>query len=251
MKVAFKIGDRIELTHSKSATGQKLSERKFGSQLLDFDGVRTAKIAMPILESRVIPLEVGDDYELCFFTTSGLYQCRARIRRRYSENNMHVMEVLFLTELTKYQRRKFYRLDCMFPVKYRLLSDMELQLRERIQADKWETEEEKDQCMAALEEIPKDWKEGTISDLSGGGLRFHGKDQLERGAVVEVMLPLSLKSGIVPLTFFARVIACMNYEGSRIAFEVRGEFINIEDAEREIVVKYVFEEQRRRLRKEW
>ncbi len=100
--------------------------------------------------------------------------------------------------------------------------------------------------MAALEEIPKDWKEGTISDLSGGGLRFHGKDQLERGAVVEVMLPLSLKSG-----FFARVIACMNYEGSRIAFEVRGEFINIEDAEREIVVKYVFEEQRRRLRKEW
>ena len=76
MKVAFKIGDRIELTHSKSATGQKLSERKFGSQLLDFDGVRTAKIAMPILESRVIPLEVGDDYELCFFTNSGLYQCR-------------------------------------------------------------------------------------------------------------------------------------------------------------------------------
>lgn len=251
MKVAFEIGDRIELTHSKSATGQKLSERKFGSQLLDFDGVRTAKIAMPILESRVIPLEVGDDYEMCFFTNSGLYQCRARIRKRYSESNMHVMEVLFLSELTKYQRRKFYRLDCMFPIKYRLLSDIELKLRERIQQDKWETEEEENQCMAALDEIPKDWKEGTISDLSGGGLRFHGKDQLERGTVVEVMLPLSLKSGVVPLTFFVRVIACMNYEGSRIAFEVRGEFIHIEDAEREIVVKYVFEEQRRRLRKEW
>ena len=68
MKVAFKIGDRIELTHSKSATGQKLSERKFGSQLLDFDGVRTAKIAMPILESRVIPLEVG---EFRFVSVSG------------------------------------------------------------------------------------------------------------------------------------------------------------------------------------
>lgn len=181
MKIAFKIGDRIELTHSKSATGQKLSERKFGSQLLDFDGVRTAKIAMPILESRVIPLEVGDDYEMCFFTNSGLYQCRARIRKRYSESKMHVMEVLFLTELTKYQRRKFYRLDCMFPIKYRLLSDIELQLRERIQANQWEAEEEQGQCMAALDEIPKDWREGTISDLSGGGLRFHGKDQLERG----------------------------------------------------------------------
>lgn len=251
MKIALEIGNRIELTHSKSATGRKLSERKFGSQLLDFDGVRTAQISMPILESRVIPLEVGDDYEMCFFTNSGLYQCKARIRKRYSENNMHVMEVLFLTELTKYQRRKFYRLDCMFPIKYRLLSDDELQLRERMQADKWESEEEKEQCINALDELPKEWKEGTISDLSGGGLRFHGKDQLERGIIVQVMLPLSLKSGIVPLTFFVRVLACMNYEGSLVAFEVRGEFIHIKDAEREIVVKYVFEEQRRRLRREW
>ena len=57
MKVTFEIGDRVEMTHVKSASGQKLAERKYGSQVLDFDGYRTAKLSMPILEGKVIPLE--------------------------------------------------------------------------------------------------------------------------------------------------------------------------------------------------
>jgi hypothetical protein len=250
MKTTFEIGDRIELTHVRSGTGRKLSDRKLGSQLLDFDGIRTAKISMPIFENRVIPLEVGDDYQLCFFTNSGLYQCRARIRRRYAENKMYMIDVLFLTDLKKYQRRKFYRLDCMFPIKYRSMSDVELALRERLTKDSFETEEEKLQCQRTLDELPKDWEEGTVSDLSGGGIRFHSRSQLEKGHMVEVMLPLSMRGGIVPLTFSVQVIACIYYEGSRIAYEVRGEFQQIKDSERELVIKYVFEEQRRRMRKE-
>lgn len=250
MRITFEIGDRIELTHIKSSTGRKLSDRKYGSQLLDFDGVRTAKISMPIYENKVVPLEVNDVYQMCFFTNSGLYQCNAKIRKRYMENKMYVMDVLFLTELTKYQRRKFYRLDCMFPIKYRLISDVESTLRERLFANQFENEEERKCYELTLEEIPKDWQEGTISDLSGGGMRFHGKSELEKGELIEVMLPLSLQSGIVPLTFMMQVIACLHYEGSRIAYEVRGEFQNVKDTEREIVIKYVFEEQRRRMRKE-
>lgn len=250
MNVAFEVGNRIELTHVRSAMGRKLSDRKFGSQLLDFDNVRIAKISMPIYENRVVPLDVGDVYELCFFTNSGLYQCKARIHRRYTENKMHVLDVLFISELKKFQRRKFYRLDCMFPFKYRMVSDVELTIRERLKTKQWENKEEKQRYQLTLEEIAKEWKEGTISDLSGGGMRFHTRDEMERGAIIEVMLPLSLQSGIVPLTFMMKVIACTHYSGSRIAYEIRGEFQDVKDTEREVVVKYVFEEQRRRLRKE-
>ncbi len=250
MKITFEIGDRIELTHVKSATGRKLSDKKYGSQVLDYDGIRTVKISMPICENRVVPLETGDDYNLCFFTNAGLYQCKGRIRKRYTENKMYVMDVFFLTDLSKYQRRKFYRLDCMFPIKYRLISDVEETLRERLSANRFESEEEYRRCEQMLDEIPKEWEEGTISDLSGGGMRFHGRKEIERGARIEVMLPLSLQSGIVPLVFMMKILACVHYEGSRIAYEIRGEFQNVKNAEREIVVKYVFEEQRRRLRKE-
>lgn len=250
IKTTFEVGDKIELTHTKSVVGLSLSKNKYGSQLLDFDGIRTARISMPIFENRVIPLEPGDEYQACFFTNSGLYQCKVRINKRYQENKIHVLDVLLLTELKKYQRRKFYRLECMFPIKYRLISDVEKVLRDRLYNDKFEDSEERQKCQDALETLPKDWFEGTISDLSGGGMRFHGKQEMPQETLIEVMIPLSFQSGIRPITSVMKIVACVYFEGSRVAYEMRGEFENITDSEREIVVKYVFEEQRRRMRKE-
>lgn len=223
-KTPFEIGDRIEMVHAASAMGRTLSDNKYGSQVLDFDGIGTVKVSMPIYENRIIPLEVGDDYQMVFFTRAGLYQCKGRVRRRYSEDRMHVMDILFLTDMEKYQRRKFYRLDCMFQIKFRMISDEEEQTEE--------------------------WKEGMVSDLSGGGMRFHCKTELPQDAKVEIMLPLSLQKGFVPIRFRLKVLSCAYYEGSRTAYEIRGEFEDVKDSEREIVIKYIFEEQRRRLRKE-
>ena len=250
MKVAFDIGDRIELTHVRSASDRKLSTQKFGSQVLDFDGIRTVKLSMPIYENRVIPLEVEDDYNLCFFTNSGLYQCKGRVRKRYMDNKMYVLDILFLTDMKKFQRRKFYRLDCMFSIKFRIISDVEQILKKRLEAGKFETPAEQEHCEQVLRDIPKDWEEATISDLSGGGIRFHCGKEIKKGQLVEIRLPLSLQSGVVPLAFWMEVIACVHYAGSKIAYEIRGEFKDVKEADREIVVKYVFEEQRRRMRKE-
>lgn len=236
MKVTFAIRDRIELMHIKSAIGRKVSDKKYGSQLLDFDGDRTAKIAMPISEGKVIPLEIDDDYNLCFFTNSGLYQCTAQIKKRYTENRMYVMDVIFLTPLKKFQRRKFYRLDCLFPIRYRIVPKEQFEKKNEAEQDN-----EKDEIL---------WEEGTISDLSGGGIRFHGNVECKKGDFVEIVLPLSLQSGIIPLSLYMKVVSCVHFEGSRVAYETRGEFLNINEKERETVIKYVFEEQRRRMRKE-
>lgn len=236
MKVAFAIGDRIELIHIKSAIGRKVSDKKYGSQVLDFDGDRTAQIAMPISEGKVIPLEIDDDYNLCFFTNSGLYQCTAQIKKRYTENRMYVMDVIFLTPLKKFQRRKFYRLDCLFPIRYRIVPKEQFEKKNEAEQDN-----EKDEIL---------WEEGTISDLSGGGIRFHGNVECKKGDFVEIVLPLSLQSGIIPLSLYMKVVSCVHFEGSRVAYETRGEFLNINEKERETVIKYVFEEQRRRMRKE-
>ena len=236
MKAAFAIGDRIELMHIKSAIGRKVSDKKYGSQVLDFDGDRTAKIAMPISEGKVIPLEIDDDYNLCFFTNSGLYQCTAQIKKRYTENRMYVMDVIFLTPLKKFQRRKFYRLDCLFPIRYRIVPKEQFEKKNEAEQDN------------ENEEIL--WEEGTISDLSGGGIRFHGNVECKKEDLVEIVLPLSLQSGIVPLSLYMKVVSCVHFEGSRVAYETRGEFLNINEKERETVIKYVFEEQRRRMRKE-
>lgn len=246
----IEIGNRIELGHVKSSTGRTVSSNKYASQLLDFDGVRNAKIAMPIFENKVIPLEIGDEYLLCFFTNSGLYQCRAQVGKRYLERNMYVLEVVFMTTLSRFQRRKFYRLDCLFPIKHRLVTDLEKVLIKRLHANQFIGEEERQNCLQELNKIKKEWIEGTVSDVSGGGIRFHSQKEWKPLDEIEVYLPLSMSRGIVPVKLLVRVIASKHYEESRIAYETRGEFIGVEDSQRELIIKYVFEEQRRRLRKD-
>lgn len=246
----FHIGDRLELKQYSTTGGRPVSDTKYGSMLHDFDGVRTVKLSMPITEGRLIPLEVGDIYELCFFTSLGLYQCRGRIEKRYVENNVHMMDVLLLTELKKFQRRKFYRLDCVFPVKFRIISKAELSLRGEIEKDAFENEEDRELCEEACKKFPQDWLEGTVSDISGGGLRLSCPKKIERDTKMEVALALSFSNGIIPMKFIMNVLSCTPSEKSLHTFQIRGEFENVKDTDRETVIRYVFEEQRRRLRKE-
>ena len=61
-KNIISIGDRIELVQIRSALRAKVSDSRYISQLLDYDGIRTIKISMPIYEGKMVPLEVNDVY---------------------------------------------------------------------------------------------------------------------------------------------------------------------------------------------
>ena len=237
----FDIGDRIEITPVKSKFSEDKPETRYASQLLDFDDIRTAKISTPLKDGRIIPLRVDQDVRLCFFTKSGLYQCKARIKKRYIEDKIPMLDVLLVSEPEKYQRRRFYRLECTYEIRYRRLSLEEVRIRRDLESGYGDEQELKKQ----LEEIPEEWKTGVITNLSGGGLRFHLNESLEKGESIELDIPITLKNGVVPMRVFSHVIDCT---GESInSKDVRCEFDSIGNKERELVVKYVFEEQRRRM----
>lgn len=250
MNTPVEVGNRIEMVHMASAEGFALSETKYGSKLLDYDGIRSAKIAVPTNEGHLVAMTAGDDYQLCFFTNAGLFQCKARIRKRLVENKIHMLEVLFLTKLEKYQRRKYYRLECSFDMKYRVLTESEKIVRQRLEENNFPSYAARRTCEEAVQNAPLIWRGGTVSDLSGGGIRFRCRRELVKENWLEVTVPLSFARGIVPVCVLVRVVACTYFEANRDVYEVRGEFEYLSDDERELVIQYVFEEQRRRMRKE-
>lgn len=250
IKQTICVGDKIELEHLKSATGRKLSDRKYGSKLLDYDGIRTAKIAMPLYEGKIIPLETGDEYTICFFTSAGLYQCIGQIKSRSVDQNVFVLVVEFITMPKKFQRRGFYRLDCLFPIRHRGISEAERILAEQLLRNEFGSSAERKQCEDELKRIAPEWKEAMVSDISGGGIRFHGNEERAKDEIIEIFLPLSIREEIVPVKVKMRVISCTHSRGTKVAYEVRGEFIDLEETTRELIIKYVFEEQRKRLRKD-
>lgn len=248
-RVVINVGDRIELTHVKSALRRKVSANTYTSQLLDYDGLRTAKISMPIYEGKIIPLELEDEFDLCFFTTAGLYRCRAKVTKRLREGNIHMARMIFLSLPKKYQRRQFYRLDCHMPVRYRVLSEEEKTLRDFLDTTVFEDPALMEAYERKLEEYQKGAREAVLTDISGGGIRFQCRQVVEPGNFVEVEIPLAMSDGTVSFRGMVKVVSQVNLPGESNS-EERCEFDHIEKQEREMIVKFVFEEQKRRLRKE-
>lgn len=249
-KVILNIGDKIEMTHTKSASRQKLSENTYRSMLLDYDGRRSARIAMPIFEGRVVPLEVEDEYELCFFSAAGLYRCNAKVIRRFREGKMHVLLVEFLTPLKKHQRRQFFRLECMQEIQSRVITEEEKTLRDFIFANKFQDGAQLDIYEEKLEEFSRNWDTVLMTDISGGGVRLQTKTWVEPKSSIEVLIPLEIEGGIIPFKNEAKVVNTIDLKSSAGVYELRCEFEQITKQQQELIVKFVFEEQKRRLRKE-
>ena len=74
---------------------------------------------MPMEQGKVILLPVDGEYNLCFYTQSGLYQCLARVIDRYKSDNIFVLVMELTTDIRKYQRREYYRLNCVLDMKAR------------------------------------------------------------------------------------------------------------------------------------
>lgn len=249
-QTVLKVGNRIEMTHEKSALGQALSDRKYASQLLDYDGFRTIKIAMPIVEGRVVPLETGDHYTLCFFSGASMYRCTGEVEKREIENTVYVIVMRMLGEPKKYQRRGFYRLDCQFPIKHREITEAERHLVEKLSNDNFENDKAREACEEELKKIAPAWKEAFAVDISGGGIRFQSNDKNVEQDEIELFLSLKNEDEELPLKVGLKVIACKRIPNGLYQYEIRGEYTDLAEENREKIIKYIFNEQRRRLRKD-
>lgn len=248
-KVVIHIGDKIEMTHVKSGLRRKLSDVKYVSNVLEYDGRRMAKISTPIYEGKVIPVQPGDEYNLCFYTSAGLFLSRARVKARFREKNMFGLTMELLARPTKYQRRQFFRLDCVMKMRYRIVTPEEKKLRDFIAESKFDDPQVMEVYMQKLEGMMGDWERGTLTDISGGGVRFKCREKMEPDQLLEISVPLAFENETRALCCLVRVVAIADImlKGSS-EIELRCQFFQLEKARRELVVKYVFEEQRRRMR---
>lgn len=244
------IGDRIELVQTRSAVRAKVSDSRYASQLLDYDGIRTLKISMPIYEGKMVPLEVNDEYELCFFTSKGMYRCRAKIMRRYREKRLFVLQMQMLTQLTKFQRRQFFRLDCMLDFEYRVVSEEEKALQDLLLTDAFPDETVRQTYEKKLKDMQQNWEDARMTDISGGGMRFQCEQELTSKTHLKAKLPLSGLAGIEFIQCNATVIETITLSGGAKQYEARCQFEAMDKKTQEKIIKYIFEEQKRRIRKD-
>ncbi len=246
----IQIGNKIEMYEVSRNHAAEDDPVVYISQFLQWLEHNVALIAVPFHQNHLVPLRYDIPYEMRFFTKKGLYRCRGVVQKRTKTgNNIAVAEVKFISALEKQQRRQYYRMDCILPMKYSILKEIPRDTyQERKKAmsleDKLKLEEK-------LKKRQLEMLEGTILDLSGGGIRFNSLNQQTAGDVL--LLCPSIPEHVwkkIPL-LLGKVISCRKIPNKEPAmFDNRIEFVEVTHMEQEQIITYIFQEERERRRRE-
>ncbi|MDE5779890.1 MAG: flagellar brake protein [Lachnospiraceae bacterium] len=224
-------GNRIELT---KPINQKKTEQKpkpFISQVYDILEDDQIKIAMPMVEGKVIPLPLHGRYDMCFYTSGGLYQAKAVITDRYKEDGLYILIVELASELKKFQRRQYFRLEYSMDVKFKSVTDEEL-----IAAVSSEAEMKYASTFGMLD--------GISLDISGGGIRFTSREEINKNSNVIISINIGITEEII-CNIAANIISAGRVQNRDKIYEYRAEFVNMKNSDREQLIRFIFDMERR------
>ena len=230
----IKPGDRIELRPVEKK-GNRVAEettqnKTYNSQVQSILSDERMEIVMPMEGTKIVLLPVDAVFDMYLTTHSGLYQCFIRIIDRYKSNNVYILAVELTTNLRKYQRREYYRFSCALEMKSRELSRDEIKVVDTV--DEYLTPG-----------LPL--KQSVIVDISGGGLRFLSNHQYEPGSLIYINYRLLIKEKVKEYNVVGKVLAIKPSENRKGVYEHRVQYVNMGNDDREEIIRYIFEEERK------
>jgi len=231
----IKPGDKIDINFLHQNNG-----KTYKSSVFDFIDDNTVEISMPTDEGKVVMFSRGFECQMYFYTAKGLYTCEAAVLDRYKTGNFVLLSMRLTTGLKKFQRREFYRVQCSLDFAYYKISN---------EVAKLETTEDLFEEIANPDYIEQKALART-RDISGGGVRFTATESLEVGSKLLIVLHLTNDKLDHMFYLVTDIISCVPIENVQDRWEVRGrwEFKNIKD--RDLIVRWVFEEDRMIRKKE-
>lgn len=229
-------GCRVELQKIGRAKIQKKEEeeqetRTYQSQIVDILEDDRIELDMPQEKSKLILLAVGGEYELFLYGDNVLYQCYARVVERHKDNNRYVLVMELISNLRRYQRREYYRFSCALEMKSRPL-------------EKGEAAEKAEDKTAA--DLPL--KGSIIVDISGGGLRFVADYAYEEQSLILCKYRLLLQGKSKEYSLIGKVLSVRELENRKGVFEHRVQYMNMDADDREEIIKYIFDEERKTIK---
>ncbi len=195
------------------------------SQFESLEDEDTIIIAAPFYEGNIYPVRSGWLVDIYFIHEDSLYKFRGQVITRSINNELSFLKVKVTSDIGKIQRRKYYRFKHSVTVHYRL------------------HEEEK----PGEEKEEKPFKKTITKDISGGGISMLLREkEFEKGALIDCRLEL----GSLKINFTGEVVRIGEHDREgKFKFEAGILYKIIENKDRENIIKFIFNEQRKLLKK--
>lgn len=235
-------GDRMELVAIKSdkeGSDVKEEKRVYRTKVYDVISDEEIRVYMPMEGGKLILLPIDGEFELCFYTQQGLFECYARVVDRYKSDNVYILDMILTTNIRKFQRREYYRLNCILDMKCRSIgASIEDRLKERISQ--------------RVEFLDTDFtlQDGVIVDISGGGARFVSSQKYDKDSYILFIFSLIINGAPVSYSVEGKVLFSDEIARKEGTYENRVQFVNLTNDDREGIIRYIFEEERKIRRKE-
>lgn len=236
-----KPGDRLELTKvsSSAISSENISKNEkiktYFSKIYDIIEEDKLKIAMPTEGTRLVVAGLNTKYEICIFTDSGLYRCKGAVVERYKENNLYVAIVEIYTGVQKFQKRQHYRLGYNLELTCQILTEEEAELLTELGSSE-----------AGRESFSKKgFIKGITLDISGSGIHFLSNCAMEQGKYILCNFSVMVQGEEKPLSIVSQLICSRELPNRKNTYEHQVQFGNITNQDREELIRFIFEEERR------
>lgn len=247
---SISIGDKVDIIRQAYVRKDTGEIDTLSSKVIDIVDEVTFKLTMPMNKTVTIPLEVGEESIMYFYTTYGIIAGRAVVSERFFEGSLAVMVVKLVTELEKSQRRQFYRLQCSIDARIHVLTEDEKKgLRDFI-GDSRLAVENKNKYIDMISENSGSWEDCIVIDLSGGGVKYLSNKEMPKHELVVLAIKLKIGEDIKEHFLLMNIVSSIRKSAESAKFEIRTKFIGLREAARDAIVRFVFEEERRNRRKE-
>lgn len=233
----------------KVLKGEEKTEKEasYQSRVVEIMDSKTFKAAMPMVNGNYILLDSLRRYKIEFIDKKGIFECDARILRRFKEKLNFFVVFEIISELEKVQRREYYRLECLFNIKYRRAIEGDLYDKDEDKVVEYKNLEGETEMVFRKRKVP--WHSAIVTNISGGGLRFNSNHILNVGENVLLRMHLKFHDGESDFEVPARVVYAAEIEEHPGIYETRVQFVNIKPQVREEIIRFVFDEERRLRRK--
>ncbi|MBE5919265.1 MAG: hypothetical protein E7272_05400 [Pseudobutyrivibrio ruminis] len=195
---------------------------------------------IPTRKGHTVTIPMNVPFNAVFNTKQGMFQLSGEITKRGRLENFPVYVFVPDSKLKKVQRRDYFRFQCLIPVKVlpipkdvAILPNMAL-----VEDD--------------LEKYGNTYGPpvtGNILDISGGGAKFSAKTDILTERYMYVSFKLKSKDMDETINVIARRVKTEHKENLGV-YEHRIEFLFKEPEDRETIIKYIFDEDRRLRKKD-
>ena len=151
---------------------------------------------------------------------------------RMKEGNIFLADMELQQPLKKIQRREYFRHNSRIPANYHMISPEE--------ALSFSTED--------ILRIP--WKKGVFLNIVGGGVKMISDCIEEEEKPVLLQFQITYEGAIETMVVYGRMIESRQNPNNNLVYDHRIEFEHIEDKEREKIIHYIFDEERKKIPKE-